>query len=175
MNRLFSHIFCPLSVSFLLLLYCSPSSAHTTKGHNVVEAAAYKNLLKKTRGEIPGYPQYTGKEVIQYLIAQHILRVPPCYPVDGHLDPACQHYEHPDSLVWLPVIGSGDMDAIFYRQFSNNGQNFHFMATPGDILSDANLDERTGQPVGLSQLAYPRAIRAMSAAFYDVLFSRFAT
>jgi hypothetical protein len=173
MTLFFLHSRLPLVVSSLLLLCHSFSSAHTTRGHNVIEAAAYKALLKKPKGEIPGYPQYTGKEVLQYLIAQHILRVPPCYPVDGHMDPDCLEYEHEDSLVWLPIIGSGDMDAIFYRQFSENGQNFHFMATPDDVFLDTRVDEHTHVPVGLSQRAYPRSIKAMSGTFYDVLFSRF--
>ncbi len=113
-----------------LILNCLPLAAHTTRGHNVIEAAAYKNLLKKNKGDIPRFPDYSGKEILEYLIAQRILRTPPCYPVSRQLDPACLNYMHQDSLRWLPVIGSGDMDAIMYRQFSENGQNFHFMATP---------------------------------------------
>jgi hypothetical protein len=172
MKLLLSHSFLRLSVSSFLLLCSLPSNAHTTRGHNVIEAAAYKQLLKRPRGDIPGYPQYSGKEVIQYLIAEHVLRVPPCYPVDGHIDPACLEYNHQDSLVWLPTIGSGDMDAIFYRQFSENGQNFHFMATPDDVFLDATVDERTRVPVGLSERAYPRAVRSMSGTFYEILFNR---
>ncbi len=173
MTPVFFHRLFLLAVSSLLLLCCSLSTAHTTRGHNVIEAAAYKNLLKKQKGEIPGYPQYSGKEVIQYLIEQHILRVPPCYPVAGHVDPSCIGYSHQDSLLWLPIIGSGDMDAIFYRQFSENGQNYHFMATPDDIFLDDSVSEKTGVPVGLSRRAYPRALRSMSGTFYDVLFNRF--
>lgn len=157
----------------ILLFSCTVlSPAHTTRGHNVVEAAAYKGLLKKARGEISRFPEYSGKDVLEYLIAQRILRTPPCYPAFGKLDPACLQYSHEDSLLWLPVIGSGDMDAIMYRQFSENGQNFHFMATPDDIFNDPRIDERTHQPIGLSLRAYPRALRAMSGMFYDLLFNR---
>lgn len=155
-----------------LLSPLAPSQAHTTRGHNVLEAAAYKSLLKKKTGDIPQFPEYSGKEILDYLIAQRILRVPPCYPFDGRENHSCAVYVGEDSLPWLPVTGSGDMDGIMYRQFSTNGQNFHFMAAPSDIYHDPEIDERTGAPRGLSDQAYPRVLRSMTAMFYELLVNR---
>lgn len=168
MNKLFLWAF----VLAFILLNADPLFCHTTRGHNVLEAAAYKNLLSKKRGDIPRFPEYSGKEILDYLITQRILRVPPCYPFDGQQNSSCTSYNGQDSLLWLPVIGSGDMDAIMYRQFSTNGQNFHFMAAPSDIYHDSEIDPRTGAPHGLSALAYPRILRSMTAMFYEMLANR---
>lgn len=146
--------------------------AHTTRGHNVLEASAYKSLLKKKKGEIARFPDYSGKDILDYLIARRILRIPPCYPVLNAVDGSCVHYDGVDSLKWLPLIGSGDMDAIMFRQFSKNGQNFHFMATPGDIYRYPDQDARTGMPRGLSEVAYPRAVRFIGGMFYHILANR---
>ena len=156
-----------LVVIVLSILVCSPARGHTTRGHNVIEAAAYKNLLKKQRGDIPHLPSMSGKEVIDLLVAQRILRVPPCYPQpDGN--PDCNMTET-DSLGWLPVIGSGDMDAIFYRQFSKNGQYFHFMASPGALYRNPEIDPRTNAPRGLTEEAYPLAIRFLTGMYFEIL------
>ena len=143
--------------------------AHTTRGHNVIEAGAYKSLLSKGKGEIPGFPNYSGKEILDYLIAHRVLRVPPCYPFSGQADPSCNQYLDYDSIPWLPIIGSGDMDAIFFRQFSTNGQLFHFMATPGDVYRNPEIDERIGAPIGLAVDAYPRVMRFVTSMFYQML------
>lgn len=167
MNRLVSFrfvffVFTSLSVlSFLAL-------AHTTRGHNVVEAAAYKSLLKKGKGQIAKAPDYSGKEILDYLIGMRVLRVPPCYPHPGQKE-FCKTYTESDSLEWLPVVGSGDMDAIMYRQFSKNGQYFHFMASPGAIYRNPEVDPRTDAPRGLSEEAYPIAVRFITGMFYEIL------
>lgn len=142
--------------------------SHTTRGHNVVEASAYKNLLKKGRGEIPKALGYSGKEILDYLISTRVLRVPPCYPHAGKKD-FCNSYTEADSLEWLPVVGSGDMDAVMYRQFSKNGQYFHFMASPGAIYRNPEVDPRTGAPRGLTEEAYPIAVRFITGMYYEIL------
>jgi hypothetical protein len=151
----------------MIFIHAFPrAAAHTTRGHNVIEAAAYKNLLKKQRGEIPHLPGLSGKEVIDFLIAHRILRVPPCYPQSDRKGD-CETED--DSLKWLPVIGSGDMDAVFYRQFSKNGQFFHFMASPGALTRNPDVDPRTNAPRGLTEEAYPLAIRFITGMYYEIL------
>lgn len=165
LQKISQWIFLSLTVQ---ALFPSKAIPHTTRGHNVLEAQAYKSLLKKGRGEIPKAPEYSGKEILDYLISMRILRVPPCYPHPGRKD-FCNSYTEADSLEWLPVVGSGDMDAIMYRQFSKNGQYFHFMASPGAIYRNPGVDPRTGAPHGLTEEAYPIAIRFITGMYYEIL------
>ncbi|MBC8145578.1 MAG: hypothetical protein H7X80_08320, partial [bacterium] len=145
-----------------LLCLVTPLRAFDTPGHDVIEAAAYKWMLTMPRGSFPELPNESGKSILDTLISCGLLHRPEGYN-DPHTELGLRDR--------LPIVGSGDPDLIFQRQFSANGQQFHFMATPEDVYNsvDTEHEPRPEFPRDLLEKAYPRCIRFLSGLTAEVL------
>ena len=134
------------------------------RGHEIIEAAAYKRLLSSSlvRGT-----RVSGRTLLATLIADGVLYQPRCFdllhprggcPLGGPLQVP---------LAYWPVLGSGAMDLIINRQLNEEGQCQHFMAQTKDGLSPP--DPRSGVPIDLGGAAYMRCATLAGIAFDGIL------
>ncbi|WP_437315565.1 hypothetical protein [Sorangium sp. So ce385] len=135
-------------------------------GHEVIEAVTYRWLLETdARFDDGTGNKASGKEVLGFLIAQGVLEKPECFNCgDEGLDKPF--------LSW-PVIGSGKPDLVMSRQFSSNGQCFHFMARAADVWGSEPETEATPHrldvPRSLATDAYARCTRMMTSLLNGIL------
>ena len=131
-----------------VLLAAAPALAWDSKGHNVIEALAYRTLVEG-RGDQPPRP-----DVLRDLINDGALTAPFCFG-RGNVPPgACIGAAEGNPLLSWPQPRTDRPDAAFRRQFSDPGQCFHFMAT----LADAETERLSGSPIprGLATSAVVR-------------------
>lgn len=113
-----------------LLAPAPPAHAFDSKGHNVIEALAYRTLAEG-RGTMPARP-----DVLRDLLNDGALEPPYCFGAPGSRTKACDEAALENPLLAWPRPRSDRADAFFRRQFSDPGQCFHYMATLGDAQSD---------------------------------------
>ncbi|MFI5181414.1 MAG: hypothetical protein ACHQPI_08500 [Thermoanaerobaculia bacterium] len=123
------------------LLLAAPASAFDSKGHNVVEALAYRTLAEGRDG-MPPRP-----EVLRDLLNDGALEPPFCFGRNYAPPRECRDVASENPLLEWPQPRTDRPDAFFRRQFTDPGQCFHYMAT----LTDA----QTGSLGGTS---IPRAL-----------------
>lgn len=145
-----------LLVAAAALGTAGPAAGFQIVGHDVIEGRAYHKIVaneKTERGERiraaagTGFPD--GHALLEHLIGEHYLSLP--YgrePLEG-----------------LPFLGSGRADLIFSRQFSSNGQCFHFMAQRQDVRTDeweVGAPDGVKPPAGMTRDAYQRCISVLT-------------
>ncbi|HQR44487.1 MAG TPA: hypothetical protein PLB02_03130 [Thermoanaerobaculia bacterium] len=107
-----------------------PATAFDSKGHNVVEATAYRTLIEGRDG------QPSRVEVLRYLINDGALDAPYCFGWGDKPPRDCATAPGRNPLLCWPQPETDRPDAFFRRQFSDPGQCFHYMGTLTDALSD---------------------------------------
>jgi hypothetical protein len=121
-----------------------PVSAFDSIGHNVIEALAYRALLEG-HGDQPARP-----EVLRDLINDGALMPPVCF---GRPDAnECKDAAVANPLLEWPMPRTSWPDLNFRRQFSDEGQCFHFMAT---------LSDEASAPIAGTRIPRQLAIRAV--------------
>ncbi len=133
----------------LLLSAALPAPAWDSKGHNVVEALAYRTLVEG-HGDQPPRP-----DVLRDLVNDGSLAAPFCFGrAEKALPKDCVEAARANPLLCWPQPRTDRPDAAFRRQFSDPGQCFHFMAT----LDDAQTESLEGStvPRGLATTAVVR-------------------
>jgi hypothetical protein len=110
------------------IILSGTARAFDTKGHDVIEALAYRTLIEGHDGR-PATP-----EVLRDLFNDGALVPPICFG-DGSKDAACVSASVNNTLLLWPEPRSDRPDAAFRRQFSDAGQCYHFMGTPNDERS----------------------------------------
>jgi len=117
----------PLVLSAALLALPGEAGAFNTGGHVVIEALAYRTLVEG-HGTQPARP-----DVLRDLINDGALMPPVCF---GRAEAEeCRDVAVANPLLAWPQPRSDRPDAAFRRQFSDEGQCFHFMATAADEAS----------------------------------------
>ena len=134
----------------------------TVEGHNIIEVAAYRRLL--ARSEIQSLSwvakrPFSGKDVLDVLIAYHVLDEPLRWGKKADGDP----------LHSLPIVRSGNLDMVLSRQFEGNSQCFHFMAEANDVYWDTTTDPTYHYPHMLYDSAYPRCVAFITSMFNVIL------
>ncbi len=125
-----------------------PAAAWDSKGHNVIEALAYRTLVEG-RGDQPARP-----DVLRDLINDGDMTAPFCFG-RGEVPLAdCVGAAETNPLLFWPQPRTDRPDAAFRRQFSDPGQCFHFMATLEDAETERLPDGRI--PRGLATAAVVR-------------------
>ncbi len=100
------------------------AAAFNSKGHNVIEALAYRTLTEG-RDRQPPRP-----DVLRDLINDGALMPPICF---GRGDSEeCREAPVANPLLQWPMPRTDWPDLNYRRQFSDEGQCFHFMATAAD-------------------------------------------
>jgi hypothetical protein len=108
----------------------APAVAFDSKGHNVIEATAYRTLVEG-HGDQPPRP-----DVLRDLINDGALDAPWCFG-RGDVPPGeCRDAPAENPLLCWPQPETDRPDAFFRRQFSDSGQCFHYMGTLTDSLSE---------------------------------------
>jgi hypothetical protein len=103
--------------------------AFDSKGHDVIEALAYRTLVEG-HGERPPAP-----EILRDLINDGAIVAPVCFGDRAHQPAACRTAPVDNPLLEWPEPRTDRPDAAFRRQFSDPGQCYHFMATLEDEAS----------------------------------------
>jgi len=103
-----------------------PAEAFDSKGHNVIEALAYRTLVEGHAG-VAAQP-----EVLRDLINDGALDTPWCFGRGKPLSGECLDAVSSNPLLFWPEAETARPDAFFRRQFSDSGQCFHYMATLAD-------------------------------------------
>jgi len=109
-----------------LLLVAAPAAAFDSKGHNVVEALAYRTLAEGYGGQ-PARP-----DVLRDLLNDGALEPPYCFGAQGSPTRLCTDAPEENPLLLWPRPRTDRPDAFFRRQFSDPGQCFHYMAMLAD-------------------------------------------
>jgi hypothetical protein len=145
------------------------AAAFSVAGHEVIEASAYRALLARRAIDDGRNGTAPGIEVARYLIRHGVLQKPPCFEPTSERearDCAERNQEYPAGG-WF-VVGSGAPDLMTSRQFSTNGQCFHFMSSSEEVW-DSEPDPRLGVPSGLIHDAYQRCTRTLGAILADIV------
>ena len=120
-----------------LLLVAAPAAAFDSKGHNVIEALAYRTLAEGYGGQ-PARP-----DVLRDLLNDGALEPPYCFGAQGSPTRLCTDAPEENPLLLWPRPRTDRPDAFFRRQFSDPGQCFHYMA----MLADAHSDPLPGSTI----------------------------
>jgi hypothetical protein len=112
------------------LLLGPPASAFDSKGHDVIEAMAYRTLVEG-HGNQPPRP-----DVLRDLINDGALDAPWCFGRGEKAPSDCRDAPAENPLLCWPRPETDRPDAFFRRQFSDSGQCFHYMGTLTDSLSE---------------------------------------
>jgi hypothetical protein len=158
------------------LVASAPASAHAfvADGHRVIEAQAYKQLVAEGCDDDRGR-HVPGDQVLREFIAAGLLDAPTC--PGGSSD--CESRRQSDPLSWWPPPHSDEPDMVLSRQFSREGQCFHFMAMSSDESVAAGADHSTTRCVdprggaenvscGLVCSAYNSCIETLTTLAYNV-------
>jgi hypothetical protein len=153
-----------LPVGLLTLLLAGPAHAFLLEGHEMIEAAAYRRLLRLEL--VPG-TEVSGRVVLAALIQAGILLEPPC--LEPNLTrPGCSPRSSLETpLGHWPSLVSGAADLILDRQLGANGQCQHFMAETSDGLSP--IEQPLGASPGLAVAAYRRCTTVITTVFEGIL------
>ena len=114
----------------VLLLAAAPAAAFDSKGHNVIEALAYRTLAEGYGGQ-PARP-----DVLRDLLNDGAVEPPYCFGAPGSPTRLCTDAAEENPLLLWPRPRTDRPDAFFRRQFSDPGQCFHYMAQLADAHSD---------------------------------------
>lgn len=128
------------------LLVAGTARGFDSKGHNVVEALAYRTLVEGHDGQ-PARP-----DVLKDLLNDGALEPPRCFGAPNSRSSLCVDAAAENPLLLWPQPRTDRPDAFFRRQFSDPGQCFHYMAT----LSDAQSDPLPG--AGIPRALATRAV-----------------
>ncbi|HVY44887.1 MAG TPA: hypothetical protein VHB21_03370, partial [Minicystis sp.] len=149
-------------------LASAPARAFTIDGHDAIEAAAYRRLAAAHAVDDGRGGTVPGRAALAFLIRRGFLARPRCFepaPADAA---ACAKDAKDEPLAFWPELLSGSADLVSARQFSTNGQCFHFMA-PTEYAWTTPRDARLGVPRGFATEAYWRCTRALSELFFESL------
>ncbi len=137
-----------VAASVAALLAAAPAAAFDSKGHNVIEALAYRTLVEGRDGQPP------RPDVLRDLLNDGALEPPTCFGAPSPRSRLCVDADHENPLLLWPQPRTDRPDAFFRRQFSDPGQCFHYMA----MLADAQSDPfpGTGIPRALATRAVVR-------------------
>ena len=113
------------------LLLGLPAAAFDSKGHNVIEATAYRTLVEGHGGQPP------RPDVLRDLINDGALDAPWCFGRGDSPPRDCRDAPAENPLLCWPQPETDRPDAFFRRQFSDPGQCFHYMGTLTDSLTEA--------------------------------------
>lgn len=152
-----------------LLLLAREAAAFSVAGHEIIEATAYRRLLARQNIDDGKLGKVSGLDAARYLIRYGVLQKPPCFEPTSEReakDCAERNREYPAGG-WF-VVGSGAPDLMTSRQFSTNGQCFHFMSSSAEVW-DSEPDPRLGVPRGLAHEAYQRCTRALGSVLADIV------
>ncbi len=155
-----------LFVIALIIFIARPKtlSAYKANGHELIEALGYKLLLEMQPVDIAQHYLFKGEENDKAPSGKEIL-------IDlikrKYIDYEYQFVTGKKYLI--PRIGSGVPDYVTTRQFSSNGQAFHFMALPVDIRKSKGIPEINNTPFRLTGSAYHRSIELMSGMMNDIM------
>ena len=108
-----------------------PAFAFDSKGHNVIEALAYRTMVEGYGGQPP------RPDVLRDLINEGALDTPWCFGQGDEASGECLAAPAKNPLLCWPEPRTDRPDAFFRRQFSDPGQCFHYMGTLTDGLTDA--------------------------------------
>lgn len=108
----------------VLAAYPGAAAAFNSKGHNVIEALVYRTLVEGY-GRQPPRP-----DVLRDLINDGDLMPPVCFGRSGSEE--CRDVQVGNPLLQWPMPRTDWPDLNYRRQFSDEGQCFHFMATAAD-------------------------------------------
>ena len=108
----------------------APAFAFDSKGHNVIEATAYRTLVEGHAGQPP------RPDVLRDLINDGALDAPWCFGRGDSPPGECRDAPAENPLLCWPQPETDRPDAFFRRQFSDSGQCFHYMGTLTDSLSE---------------------------------------
>jgi hypothetical protein len=111
-------------------LLAGPAAAWESKGHNVIEALAYRTLVEGYAGAPP------RPDVLRDLFNDGALAPPWCFGRGDDPPGDCEGALPGNPLLFWPQPETDRPDAFFRRQFSDPGQCFHYMGTLDDGLSD---------------------------------------
>jgi hypothetical protein len=107
----------------------APAVAWDSKGHDVIEALAYRTLVE-------GHGMPPSPDVLRDLMNDGALTPAVCF---GRGDPPpreCADAAKENPLLAWPEPQTDRPDAFFRRQFSDSGQCFHYMAPMSDALTE---------------------------------------
>ena len=113
-----------------LAALAAPAFAFDSKGHNVIEATAYRTLVEGYDGQPP------RPGVLRDLINDGALDAPWCFGRGDSPPGDCRDAPAENPLLCWPQPETDRPDAFFRRQFSDSGQCFHYMGTLTDSLSE---------------------------------------
>jgi hypothetical protein len=116
-----------LALAATVTLTASTAHAFVAQGHRVIESQAYKLLGRQGCDDGAGHT-IPGEQVLRELMAAGLLDAPAC--PGGPSD--CASRLVSDPLSWWPAPHSDEPDLVLARQFSREGQCFHFMAMSSD-------------------------------------------
>jgi hypothetical protein len=111
--------------------FAAPAFGFDSKGHNVIEATAYRSLVEGHGGQPP------RPDVLRDLINDGALDAPWCFGRGDSPPRDCRDAPAENPLLCWPQPETDRPDAFFRRQFSDSGQCFHYMGTLTDSLSEA--------------------------------------
>ena len=135
-------------IVFLVFFPFRSAHAFTVPGHNIIESFAY-TAMQSREFDVNGR-MVKGIDILNHLIKKGYLKSPaPLGAMRG-----------------LPFLGSGRADLIFSRQFSSNGQCFHFMAQTDDSFSERGEFD---VPVNYSGHAVRRCIALITTITRKIL------
>lgn len=134
-----------------------PGFAFAPHGHEVLESAAYRRVLGMRNIKDGLGKTTTGLEAMRTLFSVGLLESPGCAPQEATTDIRCTPGGDPLPRDFMPPLVTGRLDEVLGRQFSSDGQCFHFMARSADVV-ETELDGQTGVPTGLRARAYDRCI-----------------
>jgi hypothetical protein len=104
--------------------------AFDSRGHDVIEALAYRSLVEGRDGQPP------RPEVLRFLVNDGALDAPYCFGWGDDPPEECRKAPARNPLLCWPHPETSRPDAFFRRQFSDPGQCFHYMGMMDDALSD---------------------------------------
>lgn len=152
-------------VALAVLHVSSAAQAFTVEGHEALEAAVYRRLLRSSAVDDGDGHAVSGVELLRDLIRHGALETPPCFePASDSRRARCEQAASDRPALFWPVLGTGEPDLKTLRQFASNGQCFHFMARSEDVWTEPE-DVAFGVPRRLGSEAYARCTRLLSSLF----------
>ncbi len=158
-----------LAAGSLAITLARSSGAFVVPGHDAVEAATYKRIITTPKVDDGRGGKVSGREAIAFLIRRGFLARPRCFEAKSPKEDAdCRAEARTRPIVSWPELHSSSADLVSERQFSTNGQCFHFMAATSYAWTTP-IDPKTGFFAGFSRDAYFRCTRLASELFVETL------
>ena len=158
-----------LAAGILTIALARDGDAFVVAGHDAVEAVTYKRLIAAPQVEDGRGGHVSGREAVAFLIRRGFLARPRCFEAKSPKEDAtCREEARTRPLGSWPELHSSSADSVTERQFSTNGQCFHFMAATSYAWTTP-IDPRTGFFAGFSRDAYFRCTRLLTELFVETL------